>query len=72
MMMGKLLKGTSYPVGQYIEAFLITVGVAVFSIASKTPKGENSTELKGLVFLLIYFLRFLHVAMARQGIQAVR
>eukprot|EP00529_Nitzschia_sp_RCC80_P020041 CAMPEP_0113447080 /NCGR_PEP_ID=MMETSP0014_2-20120614/4051_1 /TAXON_ID=2857 /ORGANISM="Nitzschia sp." /LENGTH=418 /DNA_ID=CAMNT_0000338219 /DNA_START=195 /DNA_END=1451 /DNA_ORIENTATION=- /assembly_acc=CAM_ASM_000159 len=54
MMMGKLLKGTSYPVGQYIEAFLITVGVAVFSIASKTPKGENSTELKGLVFLLMY------------------
>jgi adenosine 3'-phospho 5'-phosphosulfate transporter B2 len=26
MMMGKLLKGTSYPLGQYLEAILITTG----------------------------------------------
>jgi adenosine 3'-phospho 5'-phosphosulfate transporter B2 len=54
MIMGKVLKGTSYPYSQYAEALLITVGVAVFSIASKTPKGESSTEFIGLIFLLMY------------------
>ncbi|KAG7354770.1 UAA transporter family protein [Nitzschia inconspicua] len=54
MMMGKLLKGTSYPIGQYIEALLITVGVAIFSIASKTPKEDNTTNLVGLILLLMY------------------
>jgi solute carrier family 35 (adenosine 3'-phospho 5'-phosphosulfate transporter), member B2 len=54
MGMGKLLKGTSYPLGQYMEALLITIGVAIFSFASKTPKGEATTELKGLIFLIMY------------------
>ena len=54
MVMGKLLKGTSYPLGQYVEALFITIGVAIFSIASKTPKGEANTEVIGLVFLLMY------------------
>ena len=54
MVMGKLLKGTSYPLGQYTEALLITIGVAIFSIASKTPKGEANTEAIGLIFLLMY------------------
>ena len=31
MVMGKVLKGTVYPSSQYIEALLITVGVAIFS-----------------------------------------
>jgi adenosine 3'-phospho 5'-phosphosulfate transporter B2 len=54
MMMGKFLKGTSYPLGQYVEAFLITVGVAIFSIASKSSDRESATEMIGLVFLLMY------------------
>lgn len=54
MMMGKFLKGTSYPLGQYVEAFLITVGVAIFSIASKSSDRESTTEMIGLVFLLMY------------------
>jgi adenosine 3'-phospho 5'-phosphosulfate transporter B2 len=55
MIMGKLLKGTSYPWGQYMEAFLITVGVAVFSVASKSSsKASAETELIGLFFLLLY------------------
>jgi adenosine 3'-phospho 5'-phosphosulfate transporter B2 len=54
MVMGKLLKGTPYPLGQYAEALLITIGVAIFSIASKTPKAEANTELIGLIFLLMY------------------
>jgi solute carrier family 35 (adenosine 3'-phospho 5'-phosphosulfate transporter), member B2 len=54
MVMGKFLKGSSYPIGQYIEALMITIGVAIFSIASKTPKGEATTEVKGLIFLVMY------------------
>ena len=54
MMMGKALKGTNYPFTQYIEAFLITVGVAIFSIASKSSDSDKSTQLVGLMFLLGY------------------
>lgn len=54
MMMGKLLKGTSYPLTQYLEALLITIGVAIFSVMSKSSDKENSTEFLGLLFLLSY------------------
>jgi adenosine 3'-phospho 5'-phosphosulfate transporter B2 len=56
MIMGKVLKGTQYPMKQYIEAALITVGVAVFSILSKSSSGkqDTTTEIVGLVFLLMY------------------
>jgi adenosine 3'-phospho 5'-phosphosulfate transporter B2 len=54
MIMGKVLKGTNYPFGQYIEALLITIGVAIFSIMSKSSDKDNQTELIGLVFLLCY------------------
>lgn len=54
MMMGKLLKGTSYPLGQYIEALMITVGVAIFSVSSKSSDRETTTEMLGLIFLLMY------------------
>ena len=54
MMMGKLLKGTSYPLGKYVEAFFITVGVAVFSIASKSSDADTSTEIIGLLFMCMY------------------
>lgn len=54
MMMGKFLKGTSYSLGQYAEAVMITVGVAIFSMASKNPKNNADTELIGLIFLLMY------------------
>jgi adenosine 3'-phospho 5'-phosphosulfate transporter B2 len=54
MMMGKFLKGTSYPLAQYVEAFMITVGVAIFSVASKSSDNATNTEIIGLVFLLMY------------------
>uniref|UniRef100_A0A7S1BN65 Sugar phosphate transporter domain-containing protein n=1 Tax=Corethron hystrix TaxID=216773 RepID=A0A7S1BN65_9STRA len=54
MLMGKLLKGTKYPFMQYIEAALITTGVAVFSVSSKSSDRDTDTELKGLLFLLCY------------------
>eukprot|EP00584_Thalassiosira_punctigera_P017431 CAMPEP_0172549162 /NCGR_PEP_ID=MMETSP1067-20121228/18312_1 /TAXON_ID=265564 ORGANISM="Thalassiosira punctigera, Strain Tpunct2005C2" /NCGR_SAMPLE_ID=MMETSP1067 /ASSEMBLY_ACC=CAM_ASM_000444 /LENGTH=371 /DNA_ID=CAMNT_0013336505 /DNA_START=162 /DNA_END=1276 /DNA_ORIENTATION=+ len=54
MLMGKLLKGTKYPGSQYVEAFLITVGVAVFSIFSKSSDKDTTTEILGLLFMCCY------------------
>jgi adenosine 3'-phospho 5'-phosphosulfate transporter B2 len=54
MIMGKVLKGTSYPMAQYVEAFLITVGVAVFSVASKSSDSDTSTEVVGLLYMCMY------------------
>lgn len=54
MIMGKVLKGASYPWSQYIEAVLITLGVAIFSLLSKSSKNDTTTEVIGLIFLLMY------------------
>lgn len=54
MVMGVLLKGASYPASQYAEALLITIGVAIFSLLSKSKTSDNDTEFIGLVFLLMY------------------
>jgi solute carrier family 35 (adenosine 3'-phospho 5'-phosphosulfate transporter), member B2 len=54
MVMGKCLKGTNYPYSMYAEATLITIGVAVFSVLSKTSNKDTTTELVGLIYLLIY------------------
>jgi adenosine 3'-phospho 5'-phosphosulfate transporter B2 len=56
MIMGKVLKGTSYPLGKYAEAFLITVGVAIFSIASKSSDHDTSTQIIGLLFMCMYIM----------------
>jgi adenosine 3'-phospho 5'-phosphosulfate transporter B2 len=54
MIMGKFLKGTTYPKSQYIEAFCITVGVAIFSVYAQESKKETSTEIIGLIYMLMY------------------
>lgn len=54
MTMGKILKGTNYPFSQYVEAALITLGVAIFSVASKSSDRETTTELTGIFFLCVY------------------
>ena len=54
MIMGKFLKGTTYPYTQYLEALLITIGVAIFSVASKSSNSETTTELLGLMFMTTY------------------
>lgn len=54
MLMGRFLKGSSYPLGQYFEALLITIGVAIFSVSSKSSNKDSETEVLGLVFLLMY------------------
>jgi len=54
MVMGRFLKGTTYPIGQYVEASLITVGVAIFSLSSKTSTRDNGTQIIGLIFMLMY------------------
>eukprot|EP00573_Skeletonema_grethae_P002109 CAMPEP_0201687280 /NCGR_PEP_ID=MMETSP0578-20130828/1409_1 /ASSEMBLY_ACC=CAM_ASM_000663 /TAXON_ID=267565 /ORGANISM="Skeletonema grethea, Strain CCMP 1804" /LENGTH=377 /DNA_ID=CAMNT_0048171423 /DNA_START=91 /DNA_END=1224 /DNA_ORIENTATION=- len=54
MIMGKFLKGTNYPISQYLEALLITIGVAIFSVASKSSNSDTTTELLGLLFMCTY------------------
>jgi adenosine 3'-phospho 5'-phosphosulfate transporter B2 len=56
MMMGKALQGKNYPWIQYFEAFLITVGVVIFSLASKegAEDRDSHAELVGLLLLVLY------------------
>lgn len=54
MIMGKLLKGSIYPKSQYIEALFITIGVAIFSVFAQESSRDSSTEITGLVFMLMY------------------
>mmetsp|Transcript_9988 Transcript_9988/g.16508 ORF Transcript_9988/g.16508 Transcript_9988/m.16508 type:complete len:386 (+) Transcript_9988:81-1238(+) len=54
MIMGKFLKGTNYPYSQYLEALLITIGVAIFSVASKSSDSDTTTEIIGLLFMCTY------------------
>ncbi len=56
MMMGKALQGKAYPWSQYVDAMLITVGVVIFSLASKEGAEDRDThsEIVGLVLLAMY------------------
>lgn len=54
MIMGKVLKGTSYRTEQYVEATLITMGVAIFSVLSKSSDKDTTTQVIGLIFLISY------------------
>lgn len=54
MIMGKILKGAVYPTSQYFEALFITIGVAIFSVASQESSRDTETEMLGLIFMLMY------------------
>jgi adenosine 3'-phospho 5'-phosphosulfate transporter B2 len=56
MLMGKALQGKEYPWSQYMEAMVITVGVFIFSYASKAgvEDRDSHTELIGLIMLVLY------------------
>ena len=58
MIMGRVLKGTTYGISEYIEAILITGGVAFFSLASKHNKKDldESFEWNGFILLCVYVL----------------
>ena len=58
MIMGRLIKGSKYCNAEYVEAILITGGVAFFSLASKTSQrnSEEGFELAGFMLLSIYVL----------------
>lgn len=58
MIMGRLLKGTTYGPAEYVEAILITGGVAFFSLSSKhsQKKADEGFELAGFMLLSIYVL----------------
>jgi solute carrier family 35 (adenosine 3'-phospho 5'-phosphosulfate transporter), member B2 len=57
MVMGKCLKGTNYPYTQYVEAVLITAGVAIFSILSKASD-KNPATLEVTVIGLLYLITY--------------
>lgn len=60
MIMGRLLKGTQYAAVEYLEAILITGGVAVFSMsaqnAKKSDNSDGSLEIAGFMLLSSYVL----------------
>ena len=58
MIMGRLLKGTRYSIAEYLEAALITVGVAIFSLSSATTRksAQDGVEITGFVLLSAYVL----------------
>lgn len=54
MIMGKILKKESYSWSKYTEAFLITLGVAIFSVLSKEPKdGDHGSGTEFIGFLVM-------------------
>ena len=54
MLMGKLLNKKSYPWRDYGEAALISIGVSLFSFSESKPKGSHTTELLGVLLLVMY------------------
>ena len=62
MIMGYLIKGSTYPRSHFIEAALITVGVILFSMSSSTNESDtaavssasSSTTLFGMSLLMAY------------------
>ena len=58
MIMGRVLKGTTYGMAEYVEAILITGGVAFFSLASKHnhKKADEGFEFAGFMLLSVYVL----------------
>jgi adenosine 3'-phospho 5'-phosphosulfate transporter B2 len=71
MVMGKLLKGTGYPLTQYVEAFFITLGVAIFSLATKEGSGEKNRVGRSFVPHYIHCIRLFHIPMARQTLYQI-
>lgn len=56
MIMGGVLKGTTYSLVEYIEALVITTGVAIFSMAKGDKHDETATQFYGFVLLCSYVL----------------
>jgi solute carrier family 35 (adenosine 3'-phospho 5'-phosphosulfate transporter), member B2 len=59
MIMGFLLKGTTYSAVEYLEAILITGGVATFSLANKDTSHQDSEvgfQVTGFLLLCSYVL----------------
>jgi len=55
MLMGTVLKGTTYSVMEYIEALAITCGVAVFSLSKNGTHGSDTqTQFFGFALLCSY------------------
>jgi hypothetical protein len=65
MIMGKFLKGTTYPRSQYIEAFCITVGVAIFSVYAQESKKRNINRDYWIdLYVIVHYVRLLYLSVA--------
>eukprot|EP01038_Epipyxis_sp_PR26KG_P005629 gene5629-7773_t len=59
MLVGICLNNKSYPFIEYLEATLITLGVAMFNLSEKTPKGalkEQADSSYGIALLALYLI----------------
>ena len=62
MLLGKVMHGTRYAWGEYVEALLITVGVAIFSVSARYSSFSSygtshvGQVIKGVVYMLIYVI----------------
>eukprot|EP01035_Chromulina_nebulosa_P021057 gene21057-27286_t len=58
MLVGMLVNRKSYPSSEYLEAVLITFGVAMFTFSEKSSNGRSSHEdtLFGVILLATYLL----------------
>jgi adenosine 3'-phospho 5'-phosphosulfate transporter B2 len=55
MLVGILINKKSYPIVEYVEAILITSGVAMFSFSErKNPSNDNSSTAFGIMLLVLY------------------
>merc|ERR1712196_305753 len=56
MIMGKVLNKRTYPLIEYIEAGLISLGVSVFSLSQGTSRASAETRLLGVAMLALYIV----------------
>ena len=59
MLLGKLMHGTRYSYGEYVEGILIVVGVIIFSLAHSASHHHfrgSSINVQGFFYLLVYLL----------------
>jgi len=59
MLVGIVLNRKSYPIQEYVEALLITTGVAVFTFSTQNPHGDSSERedtFYGISLLALYLL----------------
>jgi len=55
MLVGKFVHGKSYPIAEYLEALVITIGVSLFTLSEKQDPGKGAAESTTLGIMLLAF-----------------